>query len=75
MKISEYKQLFLSEAQEIRSRWRTIPVDILTGYPESGLMDRALQFSPVTLLAKPGSGRQIIEAVRGILGGTNARGV
>ena len=40
-------------SKEIRQRWGRLPVIILTGYPSSELMNQALQYSPLTLLAKP----------------------
>ena len=53
---------------EIRREWNGVRVIILTGYPDSELMKRALIHSPITLLAKPAPPEQIVEAVRGTLG-------
>jgi len=53
---------------EIRREWNGVRVIILTGYPDSELMNRALVHSPITLLVKPASPEQIVEAVRGVLG-------
>ena len=53
--------------QEIRRGWGTIPVVILTGYPDSELMNRAMEYSPITLLAKPAAAEKIAATVKGIL--------
>ncbi len=50
--------------KEIRRNWEGIPVILHTGYPDSDSMMRALQESPFKVLAKPGTGPQLIEAVR-----------
>ncbi len=54
--------------KRIREGWGEVPVVILTGYPEIALMHRALQYAPVTLLAKPVTREQISEAVVSLLG-------
>lgn len=54
--------------EKIRMQYGQIPVIILTAYPESGLMTRAMQFSPVMLLAKPTYPKKIVEAARSALG-------
>ncbi|MFQ5739177.1 MAG: response regulator [Acidobacteriota bacterium] len=54
--------------KKIRDGWGAVPVIVLTGYPDSDLMHRALEHSPITLLAKPSSPGQILQAVDGILG-------
>jgi len=53
--------------KEIRAQWKRLPVIILTGYPDSDLMSRALESSPVTLLAKPVEPDHIMTAVRDAL--------
>ena len=53
--------------REIRKGWGAIPVIILTGYPDSELMNRALEYSPITLLAKPAAAEKIAATVKGIL--------
>lgn len=53
--------------EEIRKLYGNVPVVILTGYPESSLMEKALRFSPVTLLAKPSTPEKILESVRSLL--------
>ena len=50
--------------REIRRGWDNIPVVILTGYPESELVRRALQCSPITLVAKDASHEKIVETVK-----------
>jgi excisionase family DNA binding protein len=57
--------------ERVRARWGEVPVIVLTGYPESALMERALQFSPITLLSKPSSSELIVRTVRSILSGGN----
>ena len=52
----------------IRSIWDQFPVIILTGYPESDLMDRALEHSPVLLMRKPVERHRLLSAVRFCLG-------
>ncbi len=54
--------------REIRSRWRDLPVIVLTGYPDSVLMQQALKFSPLILLAKPADPEKILIAVNHALG-------
>src|SRR5713101_4398441 len=50
--------------KEIRRHWGAIPVIVYTGYPDSDLMNRALESSPFTLLSKPCSLPQLAETVR-----------
>ncbi len=57
-----------SVLKRIRDEWGGIPVIILTGYPESDLMQRALEHAPITLLAKPSTPSQIILTVNAIIG-------
>ena len=45
------------------------PVMVATGYPDGELMAQALAITPVTLLAKPVEGTQLIRAVRVALRG------
>ncbi|MDB6033462.1 MAG: two-component hybrid sensor and regulator [Verrucomicrobiales bacterium] len=52
--------------KEIRGSWGLMPVILHTGYPESALLARALEFSPFTLLAKPSTPVQLLATVRGI---------
>lgn len=59
--------------QEIRKAWGSLPVIILTGYPDSELVRSALQFSPITLLAKPATPEQVVTTVRGLIGNQKVR--
>ena len=52
----------------IRMRWEGLPVIILTGYPDSDLMHDALQFSPITILAKPSDPEKALRAVNDAVG-------
>jgi CheY-like chemotaxis protein len=54
--------------KEIRRGWGNIAVLVLTGYPESELTNRALQYPPTTLLSKPFTPEQVVETARSILG-------
>ncbi len=47
----------------LRQNNSTIPVIVITGYPDSDLMAEATQYGPVTLLAKPVRKAQLIQAV------------
>jgi CheY-like chemotaxis protein len=50
--------------KQIRGRREAVPVIVHTGYPDSEMMTRALEFSPFTVLAKPCRASQLIETVR-----------
>ncbi len=50
--------------RRLRERGDDTPVIILSGYPDSELMHRALQFSPLMVLAKPAESGQLVEAVK-----------
>ena len=54
--------------KEIRENYGHVPVVIFTGYPDSELMEQALRYSPVTILAKPASTEQILETAGLVLG-------
>lgn len=49
--------------KRIRSQYGDIPVIILTAYSESSLVKLALDYSPITLLAKPCYNEKILEAI------------
>ena len=49
---------------QIRQAWGDLPVVILTGYPESDLVNQALEYSPITLLSKTASNEQIMDAIQ-----------
>jgi PAS domain S-box-containing protein len=55
-----------STLKEIRKNLGPIPVIVHTGYPDGDLMQRALESSPFTLLAKPCSPKRFVETVRRI---------
>ncbi len=55
--------------ERLRGQTDGVPVIVLTGYPDSDLMARALRFSPVTVLARPAQPDRIVEAVGSVLGG------
>lgn len=58
--------------RHIRARLPRVAVVILTAYPDSDLMRDALQYSPITLLAKPFSRRQLLDTTDQVLNGTSA---
>jgi excisionase family DNA binding protein len=53
---------------KIRETWKEIPVVIVTAYPESDLMEQALQHSPIMLLAKPFVISQLENCIKTIFG-------
>jgi DNA-binding NtrC family response regulator len=55
-----------STLKEIRRNLGPIPVIVHTGYPDGDLMQRALESSPFTLLAKPCPPKRFVETVRRI---------
>lgn len=50
--------------RHIREQRDDVPVIILTAYPESTLMERAMQYGPITLLSKPASPDLVVATVR-----------
>ena len=54
----------------LREDGRRLPVIVVTGYPESDLMLKAMRYGPITLLAKPIERAPLIQAVRTALNGT-----
>lgn len=52
----------------IREKHGAVPVIILTAYPDSELMHRAMQHSPIMLLTKPPKLKQFLEAIRTVIG-------
>jgi len=52
--------------RQIRKNWGLLPVIILTGFPDTEIMRRAMEFSPFTLLAKPCPTEQLIETIRSL---------
>jgi excisionase family DNA binding protein len=55
----------------IRAEHGDVPVIIITGYPDSELVVRALDHGPVTLLAKPLDRRQLIASVQAACDGSS----
>jgi PAS domain S-box-containing protein len=55
-----------STLKEIRKNLGSIPIIVHTGYPTGDLMQRALESSPFTLLAKPCPPKRFIETLRRI---------
>jgi excisionase family DNA binding protein len=56
---------------EIRKRHGPVAVIVLTGYPDSDLMARALRYSPVMMLSKPAKPHQVVGCVRLMLNGAH----
>ena len=54
--------------REIRSNYGDLPVVVVTAYPDSDMMQRALEYSPFTLLAKPVGTKLLLQTVRLALG-------
>jgi PAS domain S-box-containing protein len=52
--------------QEIRRQWGAIPVVLHTGHVDGPLLNRALEWSPFTVLAKPCPMDQLVQTVRGL---------
>lgn len=52
----------------LRLRHPDLPVVIVTGYPDSALMQRAAQHAPIMVLPKPARPQQVERTVRTILG-------
>jgi PAS domain S-box-containing protein len=50
--------------QEIRKHWRSLPVILHTGHVNGPLLNRALEWSPFTVLAKPCPMDQLVQTVR-----------
>jgi PAS domain S-box-containing protein len=52
--------------QEIRKHWRSLPVILHTGHVDGPLLNRALEWSPHTVLPKPCPMDQLVKTVRGV---------
>ena len=50
--------------RRIRQTDKKVPVAIITGYPDSDLMSRAMEHGPFTVLKKPFTGDEILNTVR-----------
>jgi len=53
--------------RKIKTNKPNLPVVIMTGYPNSDMMDQALAQGPFAIMNKPFSGRDIMEAVNSFL--------
>ena len=53
--------------RQIREIAPKLPVTIITGYPDSDMMARALKYGPFRVMAKPFDAEAIIEAVHCLL--------
>lgn len=60
--------------QEVRKVHPSLPVVIVTGYPDSDLVKEAMQFAPLMLLAKPVEPELLGRTVRMAVGDKLARG-
>ena len=52
--------------QEIRKHWGALPVILHTGHVDGLLMNRALEWSPFTVLAKPCPMDQLVQTIRNL---------
>jgi signal transduction histidine kinase len=52
-----------STLAEIKKNWAHIPVIVHTGYPDSELLEKAMESSPFTLLSKPCPAERFVHAV------------
>jgi excisionase family DNA binding protein len=59
----------------LRENNNMVPVIVITGYPDSDLMNEATQYGPFTLLAKPVRKAQLLQAVQTALVGETRRAV
>lgn len=48
----------------IRQSWGQVPVVIITAYPESELMARAMKHGPITLLSKPFNVTELVDCIK-----------
>ncbi|MFO7870074.1 MAG: response regulator [Kiritimatiellia bacterium] len=60
--------------KEIREKYDFLPVIILTAYPDSDLMDRALKYPPIMMLPKPVGSKELLHTVRLALGARQVPG-
>jgi DNA-binding response OmpR family regulator len=52
--------------KQLRQRWPSLPVLILTGFADGELMNRALESGPFTLLAKPCDPDELAATIRSL---------
>jgi len=53
--------------KRIKETGKDIPVAIITGYPDSDLMNRAMEHGPFIVLKKPFDSKKILDTVRGFI--------
>ncbi len=59
--------------RRIRQMDKHIPVAIITGYPDSEIMNRAMEYGPITVLKKPFDSEQIHDVIHSLSKGIPAR--
>ena len=59
--------------KRIREADKNVPVAVITGYPDSDLMNKALGYGPLTVMKKPFTDSDIIAVVNSFLGITQGR--
>ena len=60
--------------REMKSVKHKLPVVVITGYPDSEIMDRAMKEGPLGVMLKPFDDSDIIAAVNSFLHATNSMG-
>lgn len=60
--------------REMKSVKHKLPVVVITGYPDSEIMDRAMKEGPLGVMLKPFDDSDIIAAVNSFLHATHSRG-
>lgn len=60
--------------KHIRSAVPELPVTIITGYPDSDMMARALKYGSISVMQKPFDSTAIVTAVNSLLFATQTRG-
>ena len=55
--------------RELRTTHPSLPVVVVTGYPDSDLMAKAMNYGPLLLLAKPVDTAQLTRTVTAVVGG------
>ena len=58
--------------KRIREADRNVPVVIITGYPDSDLMNKALGYGPLTVMKKPFTSDDILNTTRSFIEGVAA---
>lgn len=56
--------------KRLREEDPDVPVIVITGYPDSDLMQEAMRYGPITLVAKPLQREQLLRAVHTALAGS-----